>query len=169
MLLDSHGLVVEDSWRFEKSTADLRGSGDILVSWEFWCKNRGILIRRSIDGTGRTGVSVSVDIPFDEVAADSRSLALIALEFEKFTDGRFFSWANRLRRICEFEGELRAVGDIHRDQLPQLRRVGFNSFSLDNQSRSHVIQLPTNPFSLVYQCAPDGATSVREKRLADKG
>ena len=55
---------------------------------------------------------------------------LIAVEFPKFADGRGLSIAVLLRGRLSYEGELRAVGDVARDQLFQMSRCGFTAFAL---------------------------------------
>lgn len=57
-------------------------------------------------------------------------ISMIALEFPKFTDGRAYSQASELRRYLNWQGELRAVGDVLRDQLSHMRHCGFDSFAL---------------------------------------
>ena len=58
------------------------------------------------------------------------TLAVIALNFPTFLDGRAYSSANLLRREYGYKAELRAVGDIRIDQLEQMARCGFNAFQL---------------------------------------
>lgn len=57
-------------------------------------------------------------------------LSLIVLDFPKFTDGRAYSQAVELRRHLGWQGELRATGDVIRDQLSHMQRCGFNSFAI---------------------------------------
>lgn len=76
------------------------------------------------------GVLLQPDDDFEALLADVPRLALIAVNFPVFTDGRGYSIARLLRERHGFRGELRAVGDILRDQLYFLHRCGFNAFSL---------------------------------------
>jgi phosphoadenosine phosphosulfate reductase len=66
----------------------------------------------------------------DDLAADLPRFALIALDFPQFTDGRAFSTARLLREKYSFAGELRAVGNVLADQIPFMRRVGFDAFEV---------------------------------------
>jgi uncharacterized protein (DUF934 family) len=77
-------------------------------------------------------------------------LSLIALEFPKFTDGRAYSQATELRRHLNWQGELRAVGDVLRDQLSHMRLCGFDSFALreDKNSRDAIKSL--QGISIIY-------------------
>ena len=58
--------------------------------------------------------------------------AIIALDFPKFSDGRAFSTARLLREKHGYAGELRAVGNVLADQIPLMRRVGFDTFEVTN-------------------------------------
>jgi phosphoadenosine phosphosulfate reductase len=64
------------------------------------------------------------------MAADLPRFDLIALDFPKFSDGRAFSTARLLREKFGYAGELRAVGNVLSDQIPLMRRVGFDSFEV---------------------------------------
>ena len=66
----------------------------------------------------------------DDIAADLPRFALIALDFPKFSDGRAFSTARLLREKHGYTGELRAVGNVLSDQIPFMRRVGFDAFEV---------------------------------------
>jgi uncharacterized protein (DUF934 family) len=52
----------------------------------------------------------------------------VAIEFKVFTDGRGYSLAALLRERLGYTGEIRAVGDVLRDQAFYLQRAGFNAF-----------------------------------------
>ncbi|NYH12140.1 DUF934 domain-containing protein [Pseudomonas moraviensis] len=58
------------------------------------------------------------------------SLPLIALDFPSFRDGRAYSQAYLLRSRFGWKGELRAIGDVLRDQLSHMRQCGFDSFAV---------------------------------------
>lgn len=55
-------------------------------------------------------------------------IGLVALKFETFKDGRAYTQANLLRTRYEYKGEIRAIGDVLRDQLAAMRHCGFSSF-----------------------------------------
>jgi uncharacterized protein (DUF934 family) len=80
----------------------------------------------------RTDVGVWL-APADDpslLAGDVARLPVIAVDFPKFADGRGYSIGRLLRERFSFKGELRAVGDIGRDQLHYLQQVGFDAFLL---------------------------------------
>jgi uncharacterized protein (DUF934 family) len=92
-----------------------------------------VLKRRADELFGRqgaTGVLLQADDDPWAIAAHLERLALIAIRFAKFSDGRGYSIARLLRERYGYGGELRAVGDVLRDQLLFLKRCGFDSFEL---------------------------------------
>lgn len=166
MLFNEKGVAIVDSWRQASSPADWQESGDVIVTYDVWLLHQDTLVVRRASGAGKIGLQIGVEDPLDVLGTDLSCVDLIELKFEKFTDGRAFSQAVLLRRQCAFEGQIRASGDIHRDQLPQLRRVGFNSFSFEHDTSTYATALPTKAFNEVYQSAADSLTTVREKRRA---
>lgn len=82
--------------------------------------------------------------------------AAVAVRFPKFTDGRGFSVAARLRE-GGYQGELHAVGAISQDLVFHLRRVGFTHFHLENPGVDRIERCVLEPFSGYYQAAADGS------------
>ena len=78
------------------------------------------------------GLLLAAGETVDDIAADLPRFALIALDFPKFSDGRAFSTARLLREKYGYAGELRAVGNVLADQIPLMRRVGFDTFEVTN-------------------------------------
>lgn len=76
------------------------------------------------------GVLLQPDDDFEPLVPDLPRLRLVAVNFPVFTDGRGYSTARLLRERHGYRGELRAVGDVLRDQLYFLRRCGFDAFAL---------------------------------------
>ncbi len=107
--------------------------GPLLVPLAWWKERRGELAARAEP----TGVWLAPDEDPAEIAADLASLALVAVHFPRFTDGRGYSTASLLRRRHGYRGELRAFGDIGRDQLCYLAHVGFDSFRLAEPRDPH--------------------------------
>jgi uncharacterized protein (DUF934 family) len=84
-----------------------------------------------LDRNGRTGVRLPNDRGLDPIVPHLPRLSLIAIEFPKFGDGRGYSLARLLRERHGYRGELRAIGNVLRDQLLYLHRCGFDAFELD--------------------------------------
>ena len=120
--------IVVDAWALLRSAAslgDLPENGSVIVPLALWLQRRHALFAR-----GNVGVLLA---PADDPAAlvdDVATLPLIAVDFPQFTDGRGYSTARLLREKYGFKGELRAVGDVLRDQLYYLAASGFNAFAL---------------------------------------
>ena len=94
-------------------------------------------------------------------------LKLIVLYFPKYTDGRAYSQARLLRGWFGYRGELRATGQVLRDQLPFMLRCGFDSFESDQPGFGPALARARTLFSVVYQGAEDGrlpASLLRLKR-----
>jgi uncharacterized protein (DUF934 family) len=121
-------VVVDDRWTLlpdAKSLSDVPPGAAVIVPLALWRMERAALLARS-----DVGVWLA---PTDDPAAlagDVAKLPLIAVNFPKFTDGRGYSIARLLRERHGFRGELRAIGDVLRDQLFALSQCGFDAFAL---------------------------------------
>jgi len=99
----------------------------------------------------------------DALLAALDSLALIAVNFPVFTDGRGFSYARELRQRG-YQGELRAVGEFLPDQLHYLRRCGFDAFQFADDSRLEEGLRQLDVFSEHYQGAIDEPQPLFRRR-----
>lgn len=86
---------------------------------------------------------------------DVATLPVIAVDFPKFSDGRGYSIAYNLRARLGFTGELRAIGDVLRDQMFYMQRVGFNAFATREDRNIHDALKSLFDFSEAYQTAWD--------------
>lgn len=100
------------------------------------------------------------------IAERTADLTLIAVHFPRFTHGRGYSIARLLRGRYGYTGELRAIGDVLRDQMFYLSRVGFDAFELradqDPQQALHALR----DFSEVYQASADRPVPLFRRRVA---
>jgi uncharacterized protein (DUF934 family) len=92
-------------------------------------------------------------------------LSLVALDFPKFRDGRAYSQARLLRERYGFRCELRATGDILRDQFQFLLRAGFDSFEVKKAADARVFAEAAARFSVFYQPSADGRLPALRRRL----
>ncbi len=142
--------VIEDDWRLLEEGATIPDSGDVIVSVDRWNQERELLARRS----GKTGVVLHSDgDPADITHRDE--LPLIAIDFPKFADGRGYSHARLLRERYGYQGELRAVGNVLRDQLFYMLRCGIDSFALQQGKDIEGALEAFDEFSVTYQAAVD--------------
>ena len=79
---------------------------------------------------GEIAVWLNSDESVNDIGGKLHDLPLVALNFPVFTDGRSYTNARELRRELAYKGEIRAVGDVLRDQLFYMSRCGFNAFKL---------------------------------------
>ncbi len=126
--------IAADSWLRLELSADgslpaIPAAGDILVPLALWQAAAGELLVRQ---TGRLGVWLDSDEDPVHISSSLQALSLIAVNFPQFTDGRGYSIARLLRERHGWKGELRAIGDVQRDQLFYLSRCGFDAFLLND-------------------------------------
>lgn len=116
-------------------------------------------------GASPFGLLVRADDELGAVLAAASHSPLVAVEFSRFTDGRGYSFAYQLR-AAGYIGDLRAVGDVLRDQAFYLARCGFSSFAPAAHVTSADFVAGLADFSLVYQSAADHRSSVQRLRQA---
>jgi uncharacterized protein (DUF934 family) len=120
--------VVDDRYtllREASSLADIPDGVPVIVPLTLWVERRAALIAR-----GEAGVWLAPAEPPGALADDVHRLPVIAIDFPQFTDGRGYSHARLLRERYRYAGELRAIGDIQRDQLYYLAQCGFDAFAI---------------------------------------
>lgn len=153
MALLKNGEFVADPWAKAAALDEVPANGPVLVSLELWQHQRGVLLRRAAP----LGLQLASDQPPELVLDVLENFSLIALEFPKFTDGRAYSYARNLRERYGYEGEVRAVGNVLRDQLPLLRRCGFDAFELPDRAQGEGWITAFSDISVVMQPAADTA------------
>lgn len=139
-------------------TANVPLTGDWIVPLAIWNEQRSQRAETS-GRSGRNGVLLENTDDPRALAADFDKLALIAVRFPKFTDGRGYSIARLLRRLG-WKGELRAVGDVLRDQLFYMARCGFDAFELRADQDAQSALCAFSDFSAPYQPAVDGGVRI---------
>lgn len=156
------GKVLEDGWQRTVSPAQeqVLEDGDWIVPLDYWRVNRERLLRHK----GRIGVCLNGDDNLENLSGALGQLELIALEFPKFTDGRSYSLARTLRERFGYGGELRAVGDVLRDQLFFMQRCGIDSFQVREDKDAEDAVKGLSDFTVKYQTAADGSPPVYRLR-----
>jgi len=154
--------VIEDDWVLldEPAASDLNSGNNIIVPFSWWLENRDVLLQHE----AQLGVSLDGAVLIEDVARDLDHFRIIALKFPAFADGRCYTHARLLRDRYQYTGELRAVGDILRDQLFYLKRCGMNSFQVREDKDIKDAMKGLSDFSITYQTAADGATPVYKNR-----
>ena len=152
------GAVVDDSWQLIRELDAALPEGKVIVPLETWQAQADSLGSREA-----VGVWLASDQPPAVIAADLDKLALVAIDFPKFADGRGFSYARTLREQLGFKGEIRAVGDFMRDQLSYLSRCGVDSFALQSDDLEAALN-SLEDFSEVYQSSQDQPLPLFRRR-----
>jgi uncharacterized protein (DUF934 family) len=111
------------------------------------------------------GVNWPNDRPESELAPFLPHLSLIALDFPVFRDGRAFTQARLLRERHGFKGEIRATGDVLRDQFLFMVRAGFDAFEVKKSADADAFSKVLHEFTLRYQPAAGGPLQAFRSRL----
>jgi uncharacterized protein (DUF934 family) len=108
-----------------------------------------------LDQGRRVGVRLKSDEAVEALAYDLPRLSLVALEFPKFRDGRAFSSAALLRQRYGFTGEVRAVGEVLREQAFFMVRCGFDAFEFADDTGPEDLARVAGRYRHVYQTSSD--------------
>lgn len=146
------GAVVEDNYEVVAKDADTVPASAAILPLALWLEKRGELQDRN-----DIGVWLDSDESPKGLVGAFDGLALIAINFPAFADGRGFTYGRELREQHGWTGEMRAIGNFMRDQLFSLHRLGFNSYALQGVDLTDALN-SLDDFSVNYQ--PD----VLEKR-----
>ena len=168
MPLIKGGKVVDDVWAFVEDGHELSPGGCITVSLgRFLSEHEQLLHRnRSI------GVRLQNTDDPGLLAPHLDQIRLIELQFPKYTDGRAFSQSQLLRRRYGYKGEIRAIGQVLRDQLRLMIRSGFDAMQVEDpeitKDAEGVYDISAHEFSEFYQPASDTQDTIFLKRQRKK-
>ena len=143
------------------SFPDVPAQGSVLVSLKQYLVQRDALLAR-----GDVGVWFAANDEVETLGHEAAKLALIAVEFPAFTDGRGFTTGRLLRERFGFSGELRAFGEVFKDTLNYLARCGFNSFALCEDKDPTDALLGLDDFTEFYQAGVTHTPLFRRRELA---
>jgi uncharacterized protein (DUF934 family) len=127
-------------------TALAQASTHLLVNAALWLSDKAGLLQSG----KQIAVWLDSDQGADLIAADLPHLPLVALNFPGFMDGRAYSTAVVLRKHHGYTGEIRAIGDVLRDQLFYMKRCGFTTFDLKDSVKLEDAQRAFGDFSATY-------------------
>ncbi len=155
-LIDGAPVVTGDAWIRIADDELLPQGKPAMVSLARWIEDRDSLSGRNAP----TGVWLRSDEQPDDILGDLATLPVVALDFPNMNDGRHFTTARLLRERHGFTGELRATGQVLRDQLFFMARCGFDSFELAEGRSADSASAAFGEFSAVYQPATDGRIPI---------
>ena len=161
MPLVENGQIVQDRYHYLGDDEPIPERAPVIVSAQRFLADADGLIRRD----GSLGVIWPNDRRIAELAPWLGHLALVALQFPKFRDGRAYSQARLLRETYGFRGTLRATCDVLRYQFHFLIRAGFDSFEVKKATDASAFAQATSRYSVVYQPTADGRVPALRKRV----
>lgn len=148
--------IIADDWTVlrlnEQESAEnvIVAAGKVIVPLKVWLAQRDALQQRA-----EIGVWLASDERPEDLKGDVQKFSVIAVDFPKFSDGRGYSIAYNLRARLGYTGELRAIGDVLRDQLFYMQRVGFDAFAPRPDRKIEDVLKGLMDFSEVYQTSFD--------------
>ncbi len=152
--------IIEDDWEILQLSEDDNADsiavpdGKVIVPLKVWQLQRDKLLQRAKDRAD-LAVWFSSNEQAKELSSDLHLFNLLAIDFPKFADGRGYSIAYNLRTRFSYTGELRAIGDVLRDQLFYMQRVGFNAFAVRADKNIQDALKGLTDFSEKYQSSVD--------------
>jgi len=152
---------VEDPFTHVADDEDM-ATGDVIVSLaRFQSEGEGLLSEGR-----RVGLRLKAEEEAEALAYDLPRLAVVALEFPKYRDGRAYTNARLLRERFKFAGQVRAVGDVLREQAGFMVRVGFDAFEPADDASANEWQAAAGRYRHVYQRSADGRAPAFAEREA---
>jgi uncharacterized protein (DUF934 family) len=162
MPLVKGGHIVSDAFARLADDAALPEQGALLVTAKrFLSDPEGLLTRAA----GKLGVLWPNNRDVDDLVPYLDRLALVALVFPSFRDGRAYTQARLLRERYGYRGELRATGQVLRDQFVFMLRAGFDAFEVKKQADAEAFTETVKRYSVFYQPTGDGRLSALHQRM----
>jgi uncharacterized protein (DUF934 family) len=161
MPLVKGGKITDDAFVHVEDGAELPADGTVLVSAKRLLEKSEELFKRD----GKVGVIWPNNRDVEELVPYLDRLAAVALVFPTFRDGRAYSQARLLRERFLYRGELRATGQVLRDQFVFMMRAGFDAFEVKKQSDAEAFALTVKRYSVFYQPTGDGRITALHRRM----
>lgn len=133
---------------------------NFIVPLQFWKLYQDELN----DYDGAIAVWINSDENPAQIADELQSLPLIALNFPVFSDGRSYTNARELRQKYGYKGEIRAIGDVLRDQLYYMAQCGFDSFEIRHDQEAELCLEAFKDFKTGYQSTIPEPTPLFRRR-----
>ena len=163
--LIKNNAIVENEWALLDKDTTLsevlvHPSENLLIPVNLWLSGKA-----DLQESGKTfGVWLDSNESPDLISIDVDYLQLIALNFPTFMDGRSYTNAATLRQRYAYKGELRAIGDVLRDQLFYMKRCGFDSFEIRDEVKDEDALSAFNDFSTNYQATVEEPVPLYRRR-----
>ena len=161
MPLVKNGKIATDAFVHVADDAELPEGGAVLSSAARFLEDPKALLARM----GELGVVWPNNRDLDDLVPFLDRLAVIALVFPSFRDGRAYSQARLLRERHGYKGELRATGQVLRDQFLFMLRAGFDALEARKESDAEAFALSAKRYSVFYQPTGDGRITALHRRM----
>jgi uncharacterized protein (DUF934 family) len=161
MQLVKDGKITGDAFVRVADDAEIPAEGAVLLTAARFLENADALSRR----TGPTGVIWPNNRDVDDLVPYLDRLAVVALVFPTFRDGRAYSQARLLRERYGYRGELRATGQVLRDQFVFMLRAGFSAFEVKKDKDAEAFVATVKRYSVFYQPTGDGRVTALNRRM----
>jgi uncharacterized protein (DUF934 family) len=161
MPLVKQGRITNDLFVHVADGAELPGDGAILVPAARFLEDPQALLKRA----GKVGVIWPNNRDLDDLVPYLDRIAAVALVFPTFRDGRAYSQARLLRERHGYDGELRATGQVLRDQFVFMSRAGFDAFEVKKDADADAFTATMKRYSVFYQPTGDGRVTALHRRM----
>jgi uncharacterized protein (DUF934 family) len=164
MPLVKNGKIAADIFVHVPDGAEMPEGGAVLVSAARFLEDPEALLAR----VGELGVIWPNNRDLDDLLPYLDRLAAVALVFPSFRDGRAYSQARLLRERHGYGGELRATGQVLRDQFLFMLRAGFDALEVKKESDAEAFALTAKRYSVFYQPTGDGRITALHRRMQQR-
>ena len=161
MPLVKQGSITADLFVHVADGAELPGDGAILVPAARFLEDPEAIFKHA----GKVGVIWPNNRDLDDLVPYLDRLAAVALVFPSFRDGRAYSQARLLRERHGYDGELRATGQVLRDQFVFMSRAGFDAFEVKKDADADAFAETMKRYSVFYQPTGDGRVTALNRRM----
>ena len=163
--LIKNGELIQDNWTVLREATGpevLKAvpGKNFIVPLKFWQTYQEELE----EYLGEISIWLDSDENVNDIESDLKQFSLIALNFPVFSDGRSYTNARELRERMAFKGEIRAIGDVLRDQLFYMARCGFDSFEIRHDQDPDACLAAFNDFQTGYQSSIDEPNPLFRRR-----
>ena len=161
MPLVKKGAIVADSFAHAVDDSEIPVEGAALIPAVRFLADPEALVARN----SPTGVIWPNNRDLDELVPYLDKLAVVALVFPTFRDGRAYSQARLLRERYGYKGELRATGQVLRDQFVLMLRAGFDAFEVKKDADAEAFAATVKRYTVFYQPTGDGRITALHRRM----
>ena len=161
MPLVKNARITTDPFVHVADGAELPDDGAILIPAARFLEDPEAVLKRA----GKVGVIWPNNRDLDDLVPYLDRLAAVALVFPSFRDGRAYSQARLLRERHGYDGEMRATGQVLRDQFVFMSRAGFDAFEVKKDADADAFAETVKRYSVFYQPTGDGRVAALNRRM----